>query len=69
MLCCICQERVATVHLTQICGQKMQKMDFCEACAKTKGVNDPNGFALADLLLGIDPKAKANQRRPRADLS
>ncbi len=53
MLCCICKEREATVHLTQIAGDKMQKVDLCEECAKTKGVNDPQGFSLADLLLGL----------------
>jgi protein arginine kinase activator len=53
MLCCICKEREATVHLTQIAGAKMQKVDLCEECAKTKGVNDPTGFSLADLLMGL----------------
>src|SRR5882672_3425735 len=53
MLCCICKEKEATVHLTQIAGEKMQKVDLCEECAKSKGVNDPAGFSLADLLLGL----------------
>jgi len=39
--------------LTQIVGGKMQKVNLCEACSKEKGVNDPTGFALADLLLGM----------------
>ena len=52
MLCCVCKEKEATVHLTQIAGEKMQKVDLCEDCAKQKGVNDPAGFSLADLLLG-----------------
>lgn len=53
MLCCICKEKEATVHLTQIAGDKVQKVDLCEECAKQKGVNDPAGFSLADLLLGL----------------
>ncbi len=53
MLCCVCKEKDATVHLTQIAGDKMQKVDLCEECAKKKGVNDPTGFSLADLLLGL----------------
>jgi protein arginine kinase activator len=53
MLCCICKEKEATVHLTQIAGDKMQKVDLCEECAKNKGVDDPAGFSLADLLLGL----------------
>ena len=38
MQCCICKEKPATVHLTQIVGEKMQKLDLCEDCAKAKGV-------------------------------
>jgi protein arginine kinase activator len=53
MLCCICKEKDAKVHLTQIVGDKMQKVDLCEDCAKKKGVNDEAGFSLADLLLGL----------------
>ena len=31
----------------------MQKVNVCEGCSKDKGVTDPTGFALADLLLGL----------------
>ena len=61
MLCCICKEREATVHLTQIAGDKMQKVDLCEECAKNKGVNDPTGFSLADLLLGLGASQEIEQ--------
>ena len=55
MLCSACKEKPATVHLTQIVGDKMQKLDLCEECAKTKGINDPTSFGLADLdmVLGL----------------
>jgi protein arginine kinase activator len=53
MQCDVCQSKEATVFLTQIVDGKMQKVNLCEACSKEKGVNDPTGFALADLLLGI----------------
>ena len=64
MLCCICKEKPATVHLTQIVGEKMQKLDMCEDCAKAKGINDPASFSMADLMLGLgasqvlDPSAE-----------
>ncbi len=61
MLCCICKEREATVHLTQITGDKMQKVDLCEECSKTKGINDPAGFNLADLLLGLGASQELEQ--------
>jgi protein arginine kinase activator len=41
----------ATVHLTQIVNNKVHKVDLCEECAQAKGVTDPTGFSLADLLL------------------
>jgi len=61
MLCCICKEKNATVHLTQITGDKMQKVDLCEECAKSKGVNDQTGFSLADLLLGLGASQELEQ--------
>jgi protein arginine kinase activator len=53
MICEVCQQENATVHLTQIISGKMQKIDLCEKCAKEKGVADPAGFSLADMLLGL----------------
>ena len=53
MLCDICKEKEATVHLTQMVEGKTKKIDLCESCSKAKGVDDPAGFSLADLLLGL----------------
>jgi protein arginine kinase activator len=53
MTCDVCKTHQATVFLTQIVDGKMQKVNLCEACSKEKGVTDPTGFALADLLLGL----------------
>jgi protein arginine kinase activator len=61
MLCVVCKEREAKVHLTQIVGDKMQKVDLCEECAKNKGVNDPQGFSLADLLMGLGASQEIEQ--------
>lgn len=68
MLCCICKEKEAKVHLTQIVGDKMQKVDLCEECAKHKGVNDPAGFSLADLLLGLGASQEMEQSSGGVDL-
>jgi protein arginine kinase activator len=47
------------VHLTQIVNNKVHKVDLCEECAQAKGVTDPSGFSLADLLLkaSVSPDA------------
>ena len=61
MLCDVCQDKHATVYLTQIVDGQMQKVNLCEGCAKEKGVTDPTGFALADLLLGLGTDEKVSQ--------
>ena len=48
--CNLCNN-LASVHLTQILNNKIHKVDLCESCAQEKGVTDPNGFSLADLLV------------------
>ena len=59
MNCDVCNETEATVFLTQIVKGKMQKANLCEQCASQKGVTDPTGFALADLLAGISSESQA----------
>lgn len=61
MVCQFCKQKEATVHLTQIVENEMKKVDLCEACAKEKGVNDPTGFSLADLLLGLGASQEIEQ--------
>ena len=42
----------------------MQKVNLCDACSKAKGVEDPTGFALADLLLGIGAAEEIEKGSP-----
>jgi protein arginine kinase activator len=58
--CDLCS-KPATVHLTQIVNNKVHKVDLCETCAQAKGVTDPSGFSLADLLVkaSLTPEAAA----------
>jgi protein arginine kinase activator len=51
MKCDFCTKK-ATVFLTQLVEGQMKKVCLCDACAKERGVTDPTGFSLADLLLG-----------------
>ncbi|OIR05282.1 UvrB/uvrC motif protein [mine drainage metagenome] len=63
--CQICS-KPATVHFTQIVNNKVHKIDLCEACAQAKGITDPSGFSLADLLvkaaLNTEPVASSGMR-------
>ena len=62
MICCQPDcENEATVHLTEIVEGQMKKIDLCEECAQEKGVTDPEGFALADLLLGLGTSSEFEQ--------
>ena len=38
MICEICREAVATVHLTEIVNNSKKEIHLCEACAEQKGV-------------------------------
>jgi protein arginine kinase activator len=62
--CDLC-DKPATVHLTQIVSNKVHKVDLCEACAQAKGVTDPSGFSLSDLLLkaSLNPEAAPGAMR------
>jgi protein arginine kinase activator len=51
MKCDFCEQK-ATVFLTQLIEGQMKKVCLCDNCAKERGVTDPTGFSLADLLLG-----------------
>jgi protein arginine kinase activator len=50
MLCSICHKNEATVHLTEIVDDKIQKLDLCDPCAKEKGVDDPAAFSLSSIF-------------------
>ena len=58
MKCDVCAAKTASVFLTQIVKGNMQKINLCENCAKEKGVTDPTGFQLADMLLGFGSGAR-----------
>jgi protein arginine kinase activator len=51
MKCDFCDKK-ATVFLTQLVEGQMKKVCLCDSCAKERGVTDPTGFSMADLLLG-----------------
>jgi len=50
MMCCVCKEKEATVHVSQVHGDTALTKDFCDECARKKGLNNPAGVDLAQLL-------------------
>ncbi len=53
MICDLCKAAEAKVFLTEIVEGKMKKVNLCDSCSKAKNVDDPTGFALTDLLVGL----------------
>ena len=55
--CNVCGD-TATVHLTQIINNQIEKIDLCESCAKVKGISDLESFPPESLLHQV-PKSQA----------
>ncbi|MEM6278784.1 MAG: UvrB/UvrC motif-containing protein [Verrucomicrobiota bacterium] len=53
MKCDLCQTEKATIFFSQVVDGTLQKVNLCKKCADEKGVTDPTGFALADMLDGM----------------
>lgn len=63
MVCDFCENK-ASVFLTQLVDGQMKKICLCEKCAKERGVTDPTGFSLADMLLGASPVPAGQAPQP-----
>jgi protein-arginine kinase activator protein McsA len=51
MRCQICKKNEATVHLTQIAGDKTQQIaDLCSECAEANGIKDAASLSLKAVL-------------------
>ncbi len=59
MLCELCKEAQATVHLTEIVNEQMAELHLCEACANQKGTQMESHFGLSELLGGLAEGGKA----------
>ena len=61
MLCELCKQTQATVHLTEIINDQMTELHLCEACANQKGAQVESHFGLADLLSGLADFSKPQE--------
>jgi protein arginine kinase activator len=62
MICEICKEHDASVHLTQVIDGAVKKMHLCEQCAAKSGVDVNGPLSITDILLGMGvskPEAEA----------
>ncbi len=68
MNCDICHTEKATIFFSQMAEGKLQKVNLCKACADDKGVTDPTGFALADMLEGMGKQTAVEAGPARNEL-
>ena len=66
MQCDVCQSKTAEVFLTHIDKGKVQKVNLCKDCSKERGVEDPTGFALTELLEGLGTSVEIEKPIPAA---
>ena len=57
MKCEFC-DNDASIHLKQVLEEEALEMHLCEQCAEERGITDPEGFSLTNLLGGIEDKVK-----------
>ena len=76
MLCELCKQAQATVHLTEIVNDQMSELHLCEACANQKGAQVESHFGLADLLSGLaefgksqEPEEISNKACPMCEMT
>ena len=66
MLCELCKQSQATVHLTEIVNDQMTELHLCEACANEKGAQVESHFGLSDLLAGLADIGKSPEAEEEA---
>ncbi len=64
MLCDVCGEKEATVHLTQVMNEDVKKVHLCEDCAAASGLNANNPAFLTDVLFGPGARREREEAEP-----
>lgn len=53
MQCQKCKKKQATVHMTEIMGEKKEEIHLCEECAQEHGLTMKGQVSLSDFLTGL----------------
>ncbi len=64
MLCEVCQENDAAVHLTQVLDGAVKKLHLCQSCAVQSGLNIDGALSLTDVLFGMGAPDDADSGKP-----
>ncbi len=65
MLCDICHKNIATIHLTEIVGDKIIELHLCSKCAKLKTEEIKNQLTLSEFLAGLVKEGKPEGKKER----
>lgn len=62
MICEICHEHQATIHIQEIVGSEKKTLHICPHCAAEKKIDDSalNGFNLAEILYNLSSQMMQN---------
>ena len=64
MLCESCNEKEATIHLTQVIDGDVKKVHLCEECAAKSGFDVNSPVSITDILLGMGSKTAPSPEEP-----
>jgi protein arginine kinase activator len=64
MKCQICKKAEATIHVTNMVGDKVEKLHLCRKCAEEKGYDyiKKSNFKMGDLLSGLVSSSQQSKR-------
>ena len=57
----------ASIFFSYIEEGKVRKVNLCTKCAEERGVNDPTGYSLIDMLQGMGEETSSGKREIRGD--
>jgi protein arginine kinase activator len=64
MKCECCHEKEATIHLTQVIDGNVKKLNLCQECALTNGIDLNSPISITDVLLGLGAQPPAGDAPP-----
>ena len=67
MICEVCKEKEATVHLTQVADGAIKKLHLCEECAAKSGFDAHGPVSITDILLGMGMPKEQPTAEPAAE--
>ncbi len=69
MKCECCHEEEATIHLTQVIDGNAKKLNLCQECALTNGIDLNSPISITDVLLGLGAQQPVVPSGSEFDLS